>query len=80
MTSKEQLLWQWLGFWAIKIKNPSCTELLAELKKEKFIFHGAGAANLGAMSLLHHEAGVPKSSLFATNSRGVMWKSEDGSE
>jgi len=65
---------------AIKIKNPSCTELLAELKKEKFIFHGAGAANLGAMSLLHHEAGVPKSSLFATNSRGVMWKSEDGSE
>merc|ERR1719207_138322 len=65
---------------AIKLKNPSCTELLAELKKEKFIFHGAGAANLGAMSLLHHEAGVPKSSLFATNSRGVMWKTEDGSE
>jgi len=64
---------------AVKIRNPRCTELIAELKKEKFLFHGAGAANLGAMSLLHHEAGVPKSSLFATNSRGVIWQEADGS-
>jgi len=65
---------------ALKLRKPDCTELIAELKKEKFLFHGAGAANLGAMSLLHHEAGVPKENLFATNSRGVMWKSADGSE
>jgi len=64
---------------AVKIRNPECTELIPELKKEKFLFHGAGAANLGAMSLLHHEAGVPKSSLIATNSRGVIWQEADGS-
>merc|ERR1712124_186647 len=29
---------------AIKLKDPKCTELIAELKKEKFLFHGSGAA------------------------------------
>ena len=35
---------------------------------------GAGSANLGAAMLLHREAGVPLSSIFMTNSRGLMWK------
>jgi len=64
----------------IKLKNPDATALREELKKEIFLFHGAGSANIGAMSLLHEEVGVPKSQIFVTNSRGVIWKSEDGTE
>jgi malate dehydrogenase (oxaloacetate-decarboxylating)(NADP+) len=45
---------------------------------EKFLFHGAGSANIGLMKLLHEEAGVPMSSMFVTNSRGLIWRSEDG--
>mmetsp|Transcript_73109 Transcript_73109/g.117885 ORF Transcript_73109/g.117885 Transcript_73109/m.117885 type:complete len:613 (-) Transcript_73109:310-2148(-) len=64
----------------IKLRNPSCTNLIDELKKETFLFHGAGSANLGALSLLANEAGVPRDKLFVTNSRGVIWKSADGKE
>ena len=39
---------------------------------------GAGSANLGAAMLLSREAGVPLSQIFMTNSRGLMWRSEDG--
>jgi len=65
---------------AIKLRKPECTDLIAELKKETFLFHGAGSANIGALLLLANEAGVPRSQLFVTNSRGIIWKSEDGSE
>ena len=37
----------------------------------RFLFHGAGSANLGTAALLRDEAGVPASSIFITNSRGV---------
>jgi len=65
---------------AIKLRKPECTDLTSELKKETFLFHGAGSANIGALLLLANEAGVPRSQLFVTNSRGIIWKSEDGSE
>jgi len=64
----------------IKIRNPQATNLRSLLKGEKFFFHGSGSANLGAMMLLHEEAGVPKSNLCCTNSRGIVWRSEDGSK
>merc|ERR1719161_3344333 len=59
---------------AIKLKKPECTDLIAELKKETYLFHGAGSANIGSMKLLVEEAGVPKSQINVTNSRGVIWK------
>merc|ERR1719226_90201 len=62
------------------MKKPMCTDLLAELKNETLLFHGAGSANIGALQLLSHEAGVPLSKLFVTNSKGVIWKSNDGKE
>eukprot|EP00747_Dinoflagellata_sp_TGD_P074212 gnl/TRDRNA2_/TRDRNA2_158227_c2_seq3.p1 gnl/TRDRNA2_/TRDRNA2_158227_c2~~gnl/TRDRNA2_/TRDRNA2_158227_c2_seq3.p1 ORF type:complete len:651 (+),score=142.81 gnl/TRDRNA2_/TRDRNA2_158227_c2_seq3:33-1985(+) len=62
----------------IKLKNPKCTDLLAELKKEVILMHGAGSANLGTLQLLHHEAGVSLENLHVTNSRGIVWKSHDG--
>mmetsp|Transcript_45083 Transcript_45083/g.107140 ORF Transcript_45083/g.107140 Transcript_45083/m.107140 type:complete len:623 (+) Transcript_45083:122-1990(+) len=65
---------------AIKIKKPSCTDLIGALKQETFLFHGAGSANLGALQLLAHEAGVDKRRLMVTNSRGLIWKSECGKE
>merc|ERR1719230_620597 len=55
-------------------------DLISELKKETFLFHGAGSANIGALLLLANEAGVPRDQLYVTNSRGVIWKSADGSE
>jgi len=58
---------------AIKLRDPKCTDLLAALSKETFLFHGAGSANLGTAALLKGEAGVPASSIFITNSRGVVW-------
>ena len=63
---------------AIKLKKPNCTDLIGELKKETFLFHGAGSANLGCIDLLAKEAGVPVSQLLITNSRGLIWKSADG--
>jgi malic enzyme len=40
---------------AIKLKNPGCTDLIGALRKETFLFHGAGSANLGAINLLAKE-------------------------
>lgn len=65
---------------AIKLKNPKEKDLISALRRETFLFTGAGSANLGALSLLHKEGGVPLSQLFVTNSRGVIWKSEDGKD
>merc|ERR1712159_261562 len=36
--------------------------------------------NLGGAALLVNEAGVPKSQVFCTNSKGLIWASEDGKE
>jgi len=65
---------------AVKIQKPECTDLITEMRSMKFLFHGAGSANLGAATLLMAEAGVPATSVVCTNSRGVIWKSEDGKE
>merc|ERR1719262_186306 len=65
---------------AVKLRKPECTDLIGELAKETFLFHGAGSANIGAMRLLSYEAKVPTSQLFVTNSRGVIWKSADGTD
>ena len=64
----------------LKIQKPECTELVAEARKLTFLFHGAGSANLGGASLLVHEAHVPASQVYVTNSRGLIWKSADGKE
>merc|ERR1711939_796729 len=65
---------------AIKLKNPQETDLISALSRERFLFHGAGSANLGALSLLHKEGNVPMSKLFVTNSRGIMWRDTEGKE
>jgi malate dehydrogenase (oxaloacetate-decarboxylating)(NADP+) len=65
---------------AIKLKKPECTDLISELTKETFLFHGAGSANIGALLLLRDEAHVPQSQLFVTNSRGIIWKTADGKD
>lgn len=41
---------------------------------------GSGSANLGAASLLHTVGGMPKSKIIMTGSRGVIWKSADGTQ
>jgi malate dehydrogenase (oxaloacetate-decarboxylating)(NADP+) len=64
----------------IKIQKPACTSLVSETRSLRFLFHGAGSANIGSAMLLLEEAGVPKSSIFITNSTGLIWKSEDGKE
>merc|ERR1719321_565189 len=43
---------------AIKLKNPQETDLISALQNETYLFHGAGSANLGAISLLHKEGNV----------------------
>ena len=48
---------------------------MAELRAGTYVFHGAGSANVGAAALLMNEAGVPKSRIFMTNSRGIIWVS-----
>ena len=63
---------------ALKVDDPSCTDLIGQLSGLTCLFHGAGSANLGAAGLLVGEAGVPQSRIFCTNSRGVIWRSEDG--
>ena len=62
---------------ALKLKNPGETDLVGALKREYYLFHGAGSANLGALKLLHSEGGVAKSRLSVTNSRGER-KEEEG--
>lgn len=64
----------------IKIQNPSATDLISEMRSKKFLFHGAGSANLGGASLLIHEGGVSASQVICTNSKGVIWKSPDGTQ
>uniref|UniRef100_A0A7S2DWM2 Malic enzyme n=1 Tax=Haptolina brevifila TaxID=156173 RepID=A0A7S2DWM2_9EUKA len=68
---------------AIKIRaaaSGSSGDLMDELRKGVFLFHGAGSAGLGAAALLINEAGVPATQVYMTNSRGIIWKSADGSE
>eukprot|EP00658_Telonema_sp_P-2_P010350 TRINITY_DN13902_c0_g1_i6.p1 TRINITY_DN13902_c0_g1~~TRINITY_DN13902_c0_g1_i6.p1 ORF type:complete len:609 (-),score=174.92 TRINITY_DN13902_c0_g1_i6:74-1900(-) len=65
---------------ALKIKYPQCNDLVGRLARERILFHGSGSANIGAAALLHFEGGVPKSQLFMTNSRGLMWQSPDGTD
>jgi len=65
---------------AVKLRKPECTDLISELAKETFLFHGAGSANIGALLLLANEANVPRSQLFVTNSRGIIWKNAEGTE
>jgi len=62
----------------IKIQNPSCKSLVEEARQLRFLFHGAGSANLGSAMLLIKEGGVPQSNVFITNSSGLIWK--NGSE
>ena len=64
----------------IKIQQPAVTDLVGEARKLRFLFHGAGSANLGAASLLVNEAGVPATSVACTNSRGLIWRAEGGGE
>ena len=52
----------------IKIQKPECKELVVEARGLRYLFHGAGSANLGAASLLVNEANVPQSQVACTNS------------
>ena len=63
---------------AIRISDGGTANLIDELKKHRFLFHGAGSANVGAAALLVNEAGVPPSQVYMTNSRGVIWQAADG--
>jgi len=64
----------------IKIQRPQSKSLIQEARSLRFLFHGAGSANLGGASLLLQEAGVPASSIYVTNSSGLIWRSADGKE
>lgn len=63
---------------ALRLRDPSRCDLRDQLQKETYLFHGAGSANIGVMKLLRDEAGVPSTSIFVTNSRGLVWRAEDG--
>jgi len=63
---------------AIKIQMPDCTNLVEELRKLRVLFHGAGSANLGGASLIINEGKMDPANVVVTNSRGIIWKSEDG--
>lgn len=63
---------------ALRLRDPSRGDLRGQLQKETYLFHGAGSANIGVMKLLRDEAGVPSTSIFVTNSRGLIWRAEDG--
>merc|ERR1719188_329782 len=65
---------------AIKLKSPTTSDLIAAIKEETFVFFGAGSANIGAASLLIDEANVDPSRVIICGSRGLIWKSEDGSQ
>jgi len=58
----------------IKIQKPRCTSLIEEACNLRFLFHGAGSANLGGAMLLMKGAGVPPTNIFITNSSGIIWK------
>jgi malate dehydrogenase (oxaloacetate-decarboxylating)(NADP+) len=61
---------------AIKLKKPNEKDLIGAMRDETVLFHGAGSANLGALSLIHKEGKVPMTQLFVTNSKGLIWKNE----
>lgn len=65
---------------AMKLRDPAATNLIERLQDEVFLFHGAGSANIGALSLLKNEAGVPARNLFVTNSSGMLWKNAQGTQ
>jgi malate dehydrogenase (oxaloacetate-decarboxylating)(NADP+) len=65
---------------AARLRTPEASDVLGEVRKQTFLFHGAGSSNIGSLSLLRDEAGVPRSNLYVTNSRGIVWKSADGKE
>lgn len=44
----------------------------------RILFHGAGSANLGGASLIINEGKLDPSRVTVTNSRGIIWKSQDG--
>eukprot|EP00747_Dinoflagellata_sp_TGD_P150541 gnl/TRDRNA2_/TRDRNA2_177127_c0_seq3.p1 gnl/TRDRNA2_/TRDRNA2_177127_c0~~gnl/TRDRNA2_/TRDRNA2_177127_c0_seq3.p1 ORF type:complete len:707 (-),score=129.00 gnl/TRDRNA2_/TRDRNA2_177127_c0_seq3:463-2583(-) len=64
----------------VKIQKPNTSDLIGEARSMRFLFHGSGSANLGCSSLLVNEAGVPATSVFCTNSKGLLWKSADGTQ
>ena len=65
---------------ALKLKYPQEKDLLTKVRNENIVFFGAGSANLGAASLLtSKDGGMPVSHIFMTGSRGLIWKSADGS-
>jgi len=63
---------------AVKLRDPGCRDLIGRLREQKCLFHGVGAANLGAISLLATEGGLSHNQMFITNSRGLIWK--DGAD
>jgi len=65
---------------AIKIKHPDCADLIGALRKETFLFFGAGSANIGAANLLLNEGGVEKHRVLICGSKGLIWVSQDGSQ
>ncbi|CAK9099280.1 unnamed protein product [Durusdinium trenchii] len=64
----------------IKLQKPECTSLLKELQGMRVLFHGAGSANLGGAQLLKAEVQMAPGSVVVTNSKGVIWSSQDGSK
>jgi len=65
---------------AMKLREPKATDLLALLREQTFLFHGAGSANVGAALLLMKTAGVSQDKIFMTNSRGLIWRNAEGTE
>eukprot|EP00931_Biecheleriopsis_adriatica_P009511 TRINITY_DN110587_c0_g1_i1.p1 TRINITY_DN110587_c0_g1~~TRINITY_DN110587_c0_g1_i1.p1 ORF type:complete len:636 (-),score=150.22 TRINITY_DN110587_c0_g1_i1:18-1877(-) len=62
----------------IKIQHSDTSDLVGKARSMRFLFHGAGSANLGTALLLRDEAGVPGAQIFCTNSKGLIWKTADG--
>lgn len=58
----------------LKLQYPDCKDLVAKLREQRYLFHGAGSANLGAINLLAKAAGVSSTQMFITNSRGLIWR------
>merc|ERR1711957_293098 len=57
---------------AVKLQKPNCTDLVAELRKMRVLFHGAGSANLGGASLIIQEGKMPRDQVIVTNSKPVV--------
>ena len=50
------------------VSRPHSSDLVREARGLRYLFHGAGSANLGAASLLVNEANVPQSQVACTHS------------